>query len=202
MATNKEIVETALSFKGKLKYDFGGDNIAGGSGDCSDFTQYVYALHGYEIGGYTGSQIEQGQPVLKSDLLPGDLVFFHGTNPDRKGVSHVGIYIGDDKFIDLGNDGCNVDSLNSYYWTKHYMDARRINGVTYIDFDTAGLRGSVADDSAAVDGVTTPVKKSIAGLEWWGDIVKIVLIILLLIAGVVLTASSVGVKLKGVLPNG
>ena len=196
MATNKEIVETALSYEGKLTYEWGGDNIAGGYGDCSDFTQHVYAVHGYNIGGYTGAQIEQGAPVAKADLLPGDLLFFKNTITGKAGLSHVGIYIGDGKFIHLGNAGCVKADLNSSYWTNHYMDARRIQSVSYVDYDP----GDVTVTPENTENTEATEKTGVAGLEWWGDIVKIVVIILLLVGGVVLAASSVGVKLKGVIP--
>lgn len=194
MATNKEIVETALSLEGKLTYKWGGDDIPGGYGDCSDFTQYVYAVHGYNIGGYTGAQIEQGAPVAKSDLLPGDLIFFKDTITGKKGLSHVGLALGDGKFIHLGNSGCTIQDLDSKYWTEHYMDARRIQNVTYVNFDSGSI--TVTPEDAGTEETTA--KTTVAGLEWWGDIVKIVVLLLLLIAGVVLAAASVGVKLKGV----
>src|SRR5690606_13479052 len=76
-ATGKraEIVETAKSYTGKLKYQFGGKNIASGSGDCSGFTYTVMKKHGVNIGHGTTSQLTKGKKVAKSAAQPGDLVF-------------------------------------------------------------------------------------------------------------------------------
>lgn len=196
MTTNKDIVETALSFEGKLNYEWGGDNIAGGYGDCSDFTQYVYAVHGINIGGYTGSQIEHGYSVLKEDLQAGDLVFFKDTMSSKKGLSHVGIYIGNGKFIHLssGKDKCVVDNLNSEYWTAHYMDARRSRSVTYDE----NYSGESSGGETVTESVVRSETVSDLGLKWWGDIVKVVLVAIVAIAGVALLAMSAGTSLSNI----
>lgn len=200
MATNKEIVETALSFVGKLKYVFGGDNIAGGSGDCSDFTQYVYSCYGINIGGTTESQYSQGVSVARDDIQAGDLILFKNTYNShyRDGVSHVGIAIGNNQFVHLSSGGCKVSDLSGYY-DEHYLDARRVTGVNYITFNPEDLD---------VDNVTyTQTQTGIGnkfGLAWWGDVVRVIVIVVLIIATVVLIATSVGVEIleKGVNTNG
>ena len=64
-----------------------------------------------------------GADVSMSNLQPGDLVFFSTYMP---GVSHVGIYIGNDQFINASNDGVSVADLNSRYWSSHYVGAKRV----------------------------------------------------------------------------
>ena len=158
------IISTAESLIGKVTYKFGGDNIEGGYGDCSDFTQYVFKENGYEIGGTTEAQYSQGKEVKKDDLEKNDLVFFKDTYDSnyKDGVSHVGIYIGNNKFIHLSSDGVKESSLDSDYWQEHYLSARRIEGASE-------STGSSEDKD----------------LVWWGDIVKVVLIALLFVGAVV-----------------
>ena len=187
MTTNRDIVETAKSYIGKLKYVFGGDNIAGGQGDCSDFTQHVFAVHGFEIGGDTRTQLTQGTPVQRDNIMAGDLVFFQGTY--RNGVSHVGIAVDNDNFVHLSSDGCMVSSLNEKYWKEHYLDARHISGITYEDGIT--FKEEVAE---TIEQTAIFEKPKVA------DITRVVVICLLLIAGALLSVLSVGNSInKGVL---
>lgn len=192
MTTNKDIVETAKSYIGKLKYVFGGDNIAGGVGDCSDFTQHVFAVHGFEIGYDTQSQYQKGIPVSRDSIQAGHLVFFKNTYNSGKidGVSHVGIAVDNNHFVHLSNDGCMISNLNENYWKEHYLDARRINGVTYEDGITFNEE---VTETLEHTGVLNSPKIA--------DITRVVIICLLLLAGAVLSVLSVGnsIKTKGVL---
>lgn len=125
-ATGKalDVVSVAQSFVGKLRYAFGGTNIAGGSGDCSAFTQYCFRQVGVSLGRDTLSQIKQGEQVNKSEARPGDVVFFKGTY--RSGVSHVGIVTSPGRCISLASSGCKDHSYTSGYWGNHYMQIRRV----------------------------------------------------------------------------
>lgn len=125
-ATGKraEIVETAKSYTGKLKYQFGGKNIASGSGDCSGFTYTVMKKHGVNIGHGTTSQLTKGKKVAKSAAQPGDLVFFKGTY--RAGVSHVGIVTTPGKCVSLASSGCQEHSYTSGYWGQHFMQINKV----------------------------------------------------------------------------
>lgn len=93
--------------------------------DCSGLTQYIYkeAL-GKDIPRVSYDQSEYGQAIDKEDLQVGDLVFFDTRNKGR--VSHVGMYIGDNKFIHASNprDGVKISTLSGYY-EQTYMGARR-----------------------------------------------------------------------------
>lgn len=122
---SSDVVDYARSFIGKLTYVFGGKNIAGGTGDCSGFTNYVFQkAAGINIGHGTSTQITKGSKVSKDDAQPGDLIFFQGTY--RAGVSHVGIVTKKGYFVGLGNSGCKEASYTSGYWDRHFMQIRRV----------------------------------------------------------------------------
>ncbi|MDZ4910913.1 NlpC/P60 family protein, partial [Clostridium perfringens] len=74
------------------RYSYGGTTTSGF--DCSGFTMYVYAKLGLKLPHQSGSQFDMGTSVSRKDLRAGDLVFF---NTSGQGISHVGIYVGDDK---------------------------------------------------------------------------------------------------------
>lgn len=120
------VVNTAKSFLG-TPYRSGG---AGPNGfDCSGFTYYVYKLNGYDIARGPSSQLRSlSVSVSKSDLLPGDLVFFKDPNISSSAASHVGIYVGDGQMIHSPNVGQVVKytSINSGYYENYYIGARRI----------------------------------------------------------------------------
>ncbi len=120
----KKAVEVAQSYKGKLKYKFGGKNIGTGAGDCSGFTYAVMKKAGLDIGHGTTSQLTKGKKVSKSAAQPGDLVFFKGTY--RAGVSHVGIVTTPGNCISLASSGCLEHSYTSGYWGKHFMQINKV----------------------------------------------------------------------------
>ena len=90
--------------------------------DCSGFVAYVYAQVGVSLPHYTGAQWNVGVPVSRSDLEPGDLVFFDG-------LGHVGIYIGGNEFIHAPHTGdvVKISSITGWY-ADTYVGARRITG--------------------------------------------------------------------------
>ncbi|MBA9027512.1 C40 family peptidase [Peribacillus huizhouensis] len=119
------VVKLANSYKGKLKYNFGGKNIAGGSGDCSGFTQYVYSkAAGMDIGHGTSTQVTKGRLIPQPQAQAGDLVFFKGTY--RAGVSHVGIVTRSGYCVSLASSGCKEHSYLTGYWGNHFMQVRRV----------------------------------------------------------------------------
>ena len=200
--SNKLICDTALSKVGKLTYKFGGDNIEDGYGDCSDFTQWVYGCYSVDIGGNTDAQYQQGVAVDKADAIPGDLVFFKGTYSSgyTDGVSHVGIYLGNDQFVHLSNSGCKISSLSEHYYSNHYLGMRHINAVNKeVDEITDDM---IANTSERYERSDQLKEEANVGLEWWGDIVRVVVIVVMILAGVTLLATSVGVQIikgKGML---
>lgn len=92
--------------------------------DCSGFTQYVFAQFDIDLPHSSSAQNTKGYWISKDDLRPGDLVFF---NTSGKGISHVGIYIGDGKFAHSAtNKGVIKTSLNDSYYKSRYVSARRV----------------------------------------------------------------------------
>jgi cell wall-associated NlpC family hydrolase len=95
--------------------------------DCSGFTYWV-TLHvlGQNIGTGTWTQSIAGRPVAYGELQPGDLVFFQNTF--TWGLSHAGIYIGNNQFIHAENEqtGVRISSLTSPYYSTRWYGARRV----------------------------------------------------------------------------
>ena len=120
-----DVVKEARSHIGLLKYVFGGNNIEGGTGDCSAFTQYVFRkVLGLKIGRTTDVQIKKGKKIDPKEAQAGDLVFFAGTY--RKGVSHVGIVTSKGKFVHLASSGCKESSYTEGYWKSYFYQIRRV----------------------------------------------------------------------------
>lgn len=196
--SNKLICDTALSKVGKLTYKFGGDNIAGGVGDCSDFTQWVYGCYNIDIGGNTDTQYHQGISVDKKDAVAGDLIFFKNTYQSgyTDGVSHVGIYLGNDRFVHLSTSGCKVSTIEGDY-ADHLLGFRHLQPVL-VDVDTVTDEMITNNDKR----YERSEKVKNAGLDWWGDIVRVIVVVVLIIAAVALLASGVGINIvKGVTKN-
>ena len=125
----RKLVETGFKYLGS-PYVYGSAN--GKTFDCSGFTSYVYKECGQPIQRTAVSQYGMGTPVNKADLRPGDLVFFKDTSVSSNIVTHVGMYIGQGKFIHAGsgNSGAGrcvkVNDINDNYYSRVYKAARRI----------------------------------------------------------------------------
>ena len=116
-----QLVSSAYKYLG-VPYVFGGNTPDGF--DCSGFTKYVFSHNGINLPRMADEQYLLGDKVSRSELIPGDLVFFTTYEP---GVSHTGIYVGDDNFISAtSSGGIRVDSLNSGYWGSRYIGAKRV----------------------------------------------------------------------------
>ncbi len=114
------IAETAERFVG-IPYQWGGNNVVEGL-DCSAFAKAVYYLVGINIPRTSAEQFKVGKSVARCDLQKGDLVFF-GYNDV---VSHVGIYIGDNKFVQAPkrNDKIKISDLDHPGFSKRYIGAK------------------------------------------------------------------------------
>ena len=120
-----EMTLTALNFVG-VPYRRGGTTAESGF-DCSGFTRHVFEMSlGLVLPRRADDQARAPglAPVKREDLQPGDLVFF---NTMRRTFSHVGIYIGDDRFIHAPSHGKDVrtESLTLTYWAKRFTGGRR-----------------------------------------------------------------------------
>lgn len=117
----KEILTYANTFTG-VPYKFGGTTPAGF--DCSGYIRYVFQKIGYDLPRQADEQYTVGKKVEKSNLQPGDLVFFETYEP---GISHSGIYIGDGQFISAtSSSGVAVADIDDSYWGPRYVGAKRV----------------------------------------------------------------------------
>ena len=97
--------------------------------DCSGFTYYVFKnAAGITLPRTSAAQSKYGMAVSKSNLKPGDLVFFDTSGPNNGGVTHCGMYIGDGQFIHAasGQGKVVINNLNSSYYVNAYVNARRV----------------------------------------------------------------------------
>lgn len=117
----KEALDVATKYLG-TPYRWGGATPTTGF-DCSGLVQYSYAQIGIELPRVAAQQFDVGIPVGRDHLRPGDAVFF----AENGYVHHVGLYIGDGKFIDAPETGqeVRVDSLSDPYFATQYAGARR-----------------------------------------------------------------------------
>ena len=122
-AIGDQIVAYAKQFLG-VPYVYGGNGP--NCFDCSGFTKYVYAHFGVTLNRTATDQLANGTSVSKSQLQPGDLVFFRANT--TKPVSHVGIYIGGGKFIHASTNAyvVQIDDLSSGYYSRVYVYGRHI----------------------------------------------------------------------------
>lgn len=125
------LASTALSYLG-IKYRFGGNSPAQGF-DCSGLVRYAAEKSlGLKLPRRSSEMARLGQSVKRDELERGDLVFFN-TRGHR--FSHVGIYLGEGKFVHAPSTGSRVrvEDMNIGYWKKRYNGARRLaaNGPTH-----------------------------------------------------------------------
>jgi cell wall-associated NlpC family hydrolase len=119
--TASAIIATAKKYIG-VPYVWGGSTPSGF--DCSGFVQYVFNAHGISLPRVSKQQYGVGTWVSKSNLKAGDLVFF---DTEGNGVSHLGIYIGNNQFIHASTSkGVIITSLSNTYWAPRYYGAKRI----------------------------------------------------------------------------
>ena len=158
-AAASRLIESALALRG-TPYRWGGSSPDTGF-DCSGFVSYVLRQHGIVLPRTTADQFAAGQPVIRSDVSPGDLVFFSTIGP---GPTHVGIVIeaGDTPlFIHSPADGSSVrtERFDSPYWERRWAGARRIQLPPTGGITTGGMTGTagvgVAAGVAAGIGVST-----------------------------------------------
>lgn len=120
-----DVLFRALGLVG-VPYKYGGNTPQSGF-DCSGLIKYVYAeTVGLELPRTTAGMMGTKSPsVARSQLRSGDVVFF-ATSGGRR-VSHAGIYVGDGRFVHAPSTGGTVrlDSLDSPYWNKNYLQAKR-----------------------------------------------------------------------------
>ena len=120
----REVLVNALSLTG-VRYKYGGNSPETGF-DCSGFVRYVFKQATSLTLPHSALAISQlGKTIPKNELQPGDLVFF---NTLKTTFSHVGIYLGNNRFIHSPSSGgqVRVESMQDGYWSKHFNGAQRI----------------------------------------------------------------------------
>ncbi|MFN2459848.1 MAG: C40 family peptidase [Candidatus Velthaea sp.] len=123
-AIASNLTRSAMRFVG-TPYAFGGTS-AGGF-DCSGYVQHVFAMLGVRLPRTADAQYDAGKRIADAGMRKGDLVFFHTY---ASGVSHVGIYLGDNKFIHSSSShGVMVSSMHDSYWSARYLGAKRVGAV-------------------------------------------------------------------------
>ncbi len=135
--SKNSLLKKAMTYRG-VRYRWGGTSRSSGV-DCSGFTTSVFKSQGIALPRTSIEQSHVGTAVAKSALKPGDLVFFRTSRSIR--INHVGIYVGDGKFIHAatGAGHVMVSSLDQAYFARDYVTARRV-----ADFNTAS---HVAEES-------------------------------------------------------
>lgn len=122
VSRGQKIVDYAKTFVG-YPYVYGGSSPSTGF-DCSGFVQYVYKQHGISLNRTATSQLANGYYVSYDNMKPGDIIYFgYGST-----ATHVGIYIGNGKFVHAQNSstGVVITSLSSSYYASRYLCAHRI----------------------------------------------------------------------------
>ena len=124
LTLGQQIVEFALGFIG-TRYLYGGSSPSGF--DCSGFVTYVYKNFGMSVTrNASGQYRDNGVHISKTDLAPGDLVFFSSNGGSS--VTHVGIFIGDEEFVHASRSGIGVviSRLDSAYYLRVWYGAKRV----------------------------------------------------------------------------
>ncbi|WP_058305981.1 C40 family peptidase [Gracilibacillus massiliensis] len=114
-----KLIEVATSLEG-TGYKWAGTTPSGF--DCSGYIYYVYKQAGKEMGRHSSSGYYDRSYYVNNPKV-GDLVFFEGTY--KSGISHMGIYLGDNQFIHAGSKGVEIVSLTHSYWKKHFSSFKR-----------------------------------------------------------------------------
>lgn len=144
-----------------VDYKYGGTTTSGF--DCSGFTGYVFKKLGIELPRTSKDQFKRGKKVARDDLRAGDLVFF---NTFGKGVSHVGVYVGEGKFAHSSTSkGVTISNMAQGYYAKRYLGARRVMDTeTYQEVATDPAVNADADEAekVEVDAGTTEATAEVA----------------------------------------
>ncbi|MEB2282816.1 LysM peptidoglycan-binding domain-containing protein [Lysinibacillus xylanilyticus] len=123
-AIYKKTVDVANSLVG-TPYLYGGNTSEGL--DCSGFIYYAFNQGGLKIGRDSSEGYFYGNTTQVKNPIAGDLVFFQNTYKD--GISHMGIYIGNNKFIHAGSDGVEISDVTFSYWSTRLVAYKRFDAI-------------------------------------------------------------------------
>lgn len=127
-ATGQAIYSKVLELAGSLTgtpYLFAGNSPSGF--DCSGFVQYVFSNAGIDLIRKSSLDYFMNDTTVVENPLPGDVVFFKNTYIE--GISHMGIYLGNDQFIHAGSNGVQISKLSYDYWASKFVAFKRFNQV-------------------------------------------------------------------------
>jgi hypothetical protein len=152
------LLDSAMNFLG-VRYKLGGNTAETGF-DCSGFTRYVFENSLGRVLPHRADEQANAPELAKvdrKDLKPGDLVFF---DTMRRTFSHVGIYLGDGKFIHSPRTGetVRIEDINISYWARHFTGARRVpelanaNGATGAGTTLASLTSRLSSQAMELVG--------------------------------------------------
>ncbi|MCM1448987.1 MAG: C40 family peptidase [Clostridiales bacterium] len=149
----RAVVDAAQRWLG-TSYKYGGETKRGV--DCSALVMNVYKESlGIKIPRTTAQQRKYASNVSRKDLQPGDLIFF-SSNKNRNGISHVGLFIGNDRFIHASSSrGVVVSKLSEKYFMNHYHSSGRITdmGITVASHDVPTDSHAYSDSLQAVQAL-------------------------------------------------
>ncbi len=119
--TRRAIVDTALAQLG-VPYKYGGNNAREGF-DCSGLVRYAYSAAGITVPRISRDQLRATEPVALADAQPGDLVFFQSED-----YSHVGIYLGEGRFVHAPQSGRSVEigTFGNDWYRRRFVRAGRV----------------------------------------------------------------------------
>lgn len=123
--SSDDLIKSAMGLLG-VAYRYGGTSVRTGF-DCSGFMQHIFRLSmGLNLPRTAEQQATMGRYVSRSELQSGDMVFFRTEGGSR--ISHVGLYIGNNRFIHAPRTGKNIEitSLSHRYWDSKYAFGRRV----------------------------------------------------------------------------
>jgi hypothetical protein len=146
------LVDSAMNFLG-VRYKLGGNTAETGF-DCSGFTRYVFENSLGRVLPHRADEQANAPELAKvdrKDLKPGDLVFF---DTMRRTFSHVGIYLGDGKFIHSPRTGesVRIEDLNVSYWARRFTGGRRVPELANTDGSGAAGGSMLASLTARFSG--------------------------------------------------
>ena len=113
------IIDFAKRLEG-IPYLYAGNTMAGF--DCSGFIYFLHNQAGVKIE-RKSSESYYLDSVVVTNPVPGDLVFFQNTY--KEGISHMGIFLGDNQFIHAGSKGVEITKLDNVYWNEHFVSFNR-----------------------------------------------------------------------------
>ncbi|MGE6487613.1 C40 family peptidase [Paenisporosarcina sp. NPDC076898] len=131
--SSNKIIDYADNYIG-TPYQYGGTTPT--AFDCSGYITYVFRKFGINLPRTTADIYKVGQSVSKSNLMPGDIVFFQTV---KAGPSHAGIYAGNNQFIHTSTSrGVRFDNINDSYWGPKYLGAKRVASTSVLSA-TSGI---------------------------------------------------------------